>query len=71
MATATLTKKQLQSIEREIDEINAKAALLNPADPSESEQLFLYDLELDRHLEKLESFYRKARINEIGLFVVR
>lgn len=70
MSSGILTKKQIQTIEQEIDEINAHAELLDPSDPTDSEQLYYYDQKLSMHLETLRQSHRKARINEIGLAIV-
>jgi hypothetical protein len=71
MTTRILSKKEIQSIERKIDEINAHAELLDPSNPIESEQLYFYDQKLARYLETLELSYRIARIKESGLSIVR
>jgi len=65
-----LTKQQLKQIEAEIDEINARAEILDPANPNDSEILFFDDLKLNEHIAVLESSHRKARINESGLRLV-
>jgi hypothetical protein len=65
-----LSQIQLKEIEQEIDEIVARAEVLDPSNPHDSEILYFDDLKLDEHIAVLESSYRKARINESGLRVV-
>jgi len=65
-----LTNAQLEEIEREVDEIIARADVLDPQNPRDAEVLYFDDLKLIQHISVLEQSFKKTRIKESGLRVI-
>jgi len=65
-----LTTIQLKNIENAVDEIIARADILNPDNADDAETLFYDDIKLDEYISILESSYKNARIKESGLRVI-
>lgn len=66
MERKVLTNAQLQHIEQAVDQIIARAHVLNPDHPYEAETLFYDNIKLDEYISALEDSYKNARIKESG-----
>lgn len=70
MERKILTNIQLRQIEQEVDQIIARADVLNPDNPDDAETLYYDDIKLDEYISVLEGSYKSARIKESGLRVI-
>lgn len=67
---AILSKKEIQGIERHIDEINARGEWLDPTNPFEARMIDNDQARLREYLVALEASMQKARRQERGLRLV-
>jgi hypothetical protein len=65
-----LTRRELSSVERRLEEIDRLLEFLDPSNAIESKRIDLLKYELSYYIEVLEVSHKKARIKESGLRLV-
>ena len=64
-----LSRKQLNQIIRDLENILERSKALDPSIPQEAEQLYFQNNQVDYYVRLLERSFRKARIKELGLSI--